>query len=44
MNTHGHPDHVGGNSVFSESVIIGHSNCSEEIAGQWKNPEKVIKV
>ncbi|MBK6965214.1 MAG: MBL fold metallo-hydrolase [Bacteroidales bacterium] len=43
INTHGHPDHVGGNSVFSESVIIGHSNCSEEIAGQWKNPEKVIK-
>jgi glyoxylase-like metal-dependent hydrolase (beta-lactamase superfamily II) len=43
INTHGHPDHVGGNSVFSESVIIGHSNCSVEIAGQWKNPEKVIK-
>lgn len=42
INTHGHPDHVGGNSVFRESGIIGHSSCTEEIAGQWKNPEKVI--
>jgi glyoxylase-like metal-dependent hydrolase (beta-lactamase superfamily II) len=43
INTHGHPDHVGGNSVFKNSGIIGHSNCSGEIAGQWKNPEKVIQ-
>jgi len=43
INTHGHPDHVGGNSVFIGSVIIGHSNCVEEIAGQWKNPDKVIE-
>ncbi|NTW26162.1 MAG: MBL fold metallo-hydrolase [Lentimicrobium sp.] len=43
INTHGHPDHVGGNSVFPESGIIGHSNCAQEIAGQWKNPEKVIE-
>jgi glyoxylase-like metal-dependent hydrolase (beta-lactamase superfamily II) len=43
INTHGHPDHLGGNSVFPESIIIGHSNCAEEIAGQWKNPAKVIE-
>lgn len=40
INTHGHPDHVGGNSIFPESGIIGHLNCIQEISEQWKNPEK----
>ena len=41
INTHGHPDHTGGNSVFSDAVIIGHENCFNEILNQWKDPEKV---
>jgi len=42
INTHGHPDHNGGNSVFPETKIVGHINCIREIEEQWKKPEKVI--
>ena len=42
INTHGHPDHYGGNSIFTGSVIIGHVNCLQEITEQWENPEKTI--
>ncbi len=42
INTHGHPDHNGGNSVFPEARIIGHVNGIKEISEQWKYPEKVI--
>jgi cyclase len=41
INTHGHPDHTGGNTVFADAVIIGHENCQYEISNQWKNPDKV---
>lgn len=41
--SHCHPDHNGGNSVFSESRIIGQINCQEEISKQLSNPEKTIK-
>jgi glyoxylase-like metal-dependent hydrolase (beta-lactamase superfamily II) len=41
INTHGHTDHTGGNSVFADSFIIGHENCLTEISDQWKDPEKV---
>ena len=41
INTHGHPDHTGGNTVFADAVIIGHKNCTEEISKQWKDPERV---
>jgi glyoxylase-like metal-dependent hydrolase (beta-lactamase superfamily II) len=41
INTHAHPDHTGGNSVFSDAVIAGHENCIDEISIQWKDPEKV---
>ncbi len=27
INTHGHGDHVSGNSIFPEAVIIGHERC-----------------
>lgn len=40
INTHAHPDHIGGNQVFSDAVIIGHDNCQSEISGYWRNPEK----
>jgi cyclase len=38
--THGHPDHTGGSSVFSDAKIIGHENCLNEISDQKKSPEK----
>lgn len=41
INTHGHIDHTGGNSVFAGAVIVGHENCIDEISEQWKDPEKV---
>ena len=40
INTHGHPDHYGGNSVFSEAKIIGQENALKEISAQLVNPEK----
>jgi cyclase len=40
INTHAHPDHIGGNQVFSDVVIIGHENCLSEISKNWQNPEK----
>lgn len=43
INTHGHPDHYGGNSVFSESGIIGHLNCPQEISEQTNNVDNMMK-
>lgn len=43
INSHGHHDHNGGNSIFPEAGIIGQVNCLQEISGERKNPEKVIK-
>ncbi len=40
INTHGHPDHYGGNSVFSEAKIIGQENGLKEISAQLVNPKK----
>lgn len=42
INTHYHPDHYGGNSVFGEAEIIGHKNGINEIIEQWKDTSKVI--
>ena len=41
INTHGHPDHTGGNSIFDDAIIIAHENCKKEIAKQWENPDKI---
>jgi cyclase len=41
INTHGHTDHTGGNSIFADAVIIGHEKCLYEISNQWKDPEKI---
>jgi cyclase len=41
INTHSHPDHTGGNQVFSDAVIIGHENCVREMSEYWKAPEKI---
>lgn len=41
INTHSHPDHVGGNQVFSDALIIGHENCPGEMAEYQGKIEKV---
>jgi cyclase len=41
INTHSHPDHYGGNSVFHEAKIIGQKNGLEEITLQSVNLEKI---
>jgi glyoxylase-like metal-dependent hydrolase (beta-lactamase superfamily II) len=43
INTHGHPDHYGGNGIFAESRIVGHVNCLTEIAEQRANTKRRIK-
>jgi glyoxylase-like metal-dependent hydrolase (beta-lactamase superfamily II) len=40
INTHGHHDHIGGNSVFSQAKVVGHENCQKEASERWTNPEK----
>jgi glyoxylase-like metal-dependent hydrolase (beta-lactamase superfamily II) len=42
INTHGHHDHIGGNSIFSQTKIVGHENCQKEVSERWTNPEKSI--
>lgn len=43
INTHGHPDHNGGNNVFPEARVIGHVNSLQEIAQQWNNPKRLAE-
>jgi len=40
INTHGHHDHIGGNSVFSQAKVIGHDNCSGDVSVRWTDPSK----
>lgn len=42
INTHYHPDHYGGNSVFKEAEITGYKSGINEILKQWKDTTKVI--
>ena len=42
INTHGHHDHIRGNSIFPQAEVIGHENCQDEISEQWSNPEKLL--
>ena len=30
INSHGHPDHIGGNSIFPKAQVIGHENCRND--------------
>ncbi len=38
INTHSHPDHTGGNRLFTGAEIISHRICREEMAGTWSRP------
>ena len=40
INTHGHHDHIGGNSVFLQAKVIGHDNCSGDVSERWTDPFK----
>ncbi len=41
INTHAHPDHVGGNKVFREAVIIGHESAPKEMMASRKNLDRI---
>jgi len=43
INSHSHPDHNGGNSVFHEAKIIGQEDGLEEISQQRANPGNTKK-
>ena len=40
INTHGHHDHIGGNTVFSQAKVVGHDNCSIDVSERWTDPYK----
>jgi cyclase len=40
INTHGHHDHIGGNSIFAQAKVVGHENCKNEVSERWTDPEK----
>ncbi len=42
INTHGHPDHTGGNLAFADATIIGQENCPREYEQNFSDPEKKI--
>lgn len=45
INTHGHHDHTGGNTVFSQAKVIGHDNCTADGSERWTNPyESMISL
>lgn len=35
INTHFHWDHIWGNHIFSDSLIIAHQSCNELIQAHW---------
>lgn len=40
VNTHHHGDHVNGNQVFKDAVIIAHKNAAEQMKGD-SDPKKI---
>jgi len=38
INTHSHPDHTGGNRLFTDAEIISHRICREEMARTAQRP------
>jgi cyclase len=38
INTHSHPDHTGGNRLFTGAEIISHHVCRKEMARTWTGP------
>ena len=42
INTHGHHDHIRGNSIFTKAKVVGHENCRMELSERWSNPERLM--
>jgi cyclase len=40
VNSHGHHDHIAGNTVFPQARVVGHENCSMDVSERWTNPSK----
>lgn len=41
INTHAHPDHCRGNSVFPQAEVVGHKNGPAEMEDYWNDPQSV---
>ncbi len=44
INTHGHHDHIRGNSVFPHAQIIGHENCKKDAAEMENTDSTLIRI
>lgn len=44
INTHGHHDHIRGNSVFPHAQIIGHENCKNDGAETENTESTLIRI
>lgn len=44
INTHGHHDHIRGNSVFPHAQIIGHENCKNDAAETENTDSTLIRI
>lgn len=42
INSHGHHDHIRGNSIFTQVKVVGHENCRKELSERWSNPERLM--
>jgi glyoxylase-like metal-dependent hydrolase (beta-lactamase superfamily II) len=52
INTHGHWDHVSGNQVFPDSILVGHEKCplfmkcnpGNHITNTWRIQQKLLDL
>jgi glyoxylase-like metal-dependent hydrolase (beta-lactamase superfamily II) len=42
INSHGHHDHLRGNSIFPQAQVIGHVNCQMDASEGGDNPESLL--
>ena len=42
INSHGHHDHIGGNSLFPRAQIIGHENCQNDASAGWTDTDSLL--
>ena len=44
INTHGHHDHIRGNSIFPDAEIIGHENCRNDATEIENTDSTLIRI
>jgi len=52
INTHGHWDHVSGNQIFPDSILVGHEKCPQfmhhnpanHITNLWRTRNKLLEL